>query len=317
MRDDLAMSLYDAITQACRQCKSRVISLSGGLDSTILAYIMRKQLDTAITVLISGYEGTDQEYCQLAASYCGLHLCVTRPDPQDLLVGVSETINILGNFNDIEIRNGVVMYLAIKEAKERGSVSIVTGDGADELFAGYDFMLKLSPSRLLEELKRIRALMHFTSQCIGRHLRISVESPFLHPDVVNIAAGLPAHVLVGNHHKRRFGKMILRQLFARYVPSGIVWRPKSPMQDGAGTVGLTHLLNSQTSDAMFQAKANVILDRDHIRIRNKESLFYYEKFYENFGRPQQDSGASKHCPYCRYGVDNNSRFCRMCGAFPI
>lgn len=311
------MGLYDAITQACRQCKSRVVSLSGGLDSTILTYVMRKQLDTGITVLVRGYEGTDQEYCQLAANCYGLHLYVTRPDPQDLLVGVSETIKILGNFNDIEIRNGVVMYLAIKEAKEQGAVSIVTGDGADELFAGYDFMLKLPASRLLKELKRIRTLMHFTSQCIGRHLRVSVESPFLHPDVVNIAASLPAQMLVGSHHKRRFGKMILRQLFAEHIPSRIVWRPKSPMQDGAGTVGLTRLLNSQTSDAMFQAKADAILDRDHIRIRNKESLFYYEKFYEHFGPLQQDSGASKHCPYCRYGIDSNSRFCRMCGAFPI
>ena len=89
------------------------------------------------------------------------------------------------------------------------------------------------------------------------------------------------------------------------------------MQDGAGTVGLTRLLNSHISDAEFQAKSDAISDRDHIRIRNKESLFYYEKFYEHFGRLQQDSDAPKHCPYCRYGMDDNSRFCRMCGAFPI
>lgn len=312
-----AADLHDIITQACGRCKSDVISLSGGLDSTILTHVMRDQLRTGITVLAQGHGGSDRKYSQLAADHYGLYLCVTRPDTQDLLAGVSKTIKILGNFNDIEIRNGVVMYLVIKKAKDMGVASIVTGDGADEIFAGYDFMLKMSPSGLPKELKRIRALMHFTSHRIGEHLKVSVESPFLYPDVVDMAASLPASMLVGSHHNRRFGKMILRQLFATHIPSQITWRPKSPMQDGAGTAGLTNILNSQISDDTFQKKIDTILNRDHIRIRSKESLYYYEKFYEHFGPLPQDSSAPKQCPYCLYGVKRNSRFCRMCGAFPI
>lgn len=310
-------NLYDALIYACEQCESRTVSLSGGLDSTILAYIMRKQLDTGIAVLVRGYEGQDQKYCQLAANRYGLHLYVTRPNPQDLLDGVSETIKILGNFNDIEIRNSVVMYLAIKEAKERDITSIVTGDGADELFAGYDFMLKLSRHNLHKELKRIRNIMHFTSQRIGDHFGVSVESPFLHPDIVDIASNLPYHMLVGSHHNKRLGKMILRRLFVEYIPSQIAWRPKSAMQDGAGTVSLTHLIDTQTTDEVFHTKSDAILDRDNVKIRSKESLFYYERFYEHFGPPSQDSNTPRQCPYCRYGVNHNSKFCRMCGAFPI
>ena len=33
------------------------------------------------------------------------------------------------------------MYLAIKWAKDNGFDSIITGDGADELFAGYNFLV--------------------------------------------------------------------------------------------------------------------------------------------------------------------------------
>ena len=54
----------------------------------------------------------------------------------------------MGNFNDIEIRNNVVMYMAARWARDNGERSIITGDGADELFAGYRFLVNKSQEEL-------------------------------------------------------------------------------------------------------------------------------------------------------------------------
>ncbi len=81
-----------------------------------------------------------------------------------ILEAIEETVKILKNFNDIEIRNNVVMYLAIKWAKENGEKSIITGDGADELFAGYNFLINKPENQLEDEIKRVCSIMHFPTQ---------------------------------------------------------------------------------------------------------------------------------------------------------
>ena len=40
------------------------------------------------------------------------------------------------------------MYVLLSNAKKLGMHKVMTGDGADELFAGYKFMRKLNPEKL-------------------------------------------------------------------------------------------------------------------------------------------------------------------------
>ena len=51
---------------------------------------------------------------------------------------------------------------------------------------------------------------------------------------------------------------------------------------------------------------------------NKYLVFetpFYEIFKKLYGSPVENNAQHK-CPYCKHEV-NNSKFCRMCGAFPI
>ena len=77
---------------------------------------------------------------------------------------------------------------------------------------------------------------------------------------------------------KRFGKWILRKTFDNDIPRNIVWREKSPMQDGSGTANLTNLFNTIITDEIFNQKKNDILEEDGVHIRSKESLHYYECF---------------------------------------
>ena len=307
--------LYNALEESCNSCKSNLISLSGGLDSTIIAYFLKQRKPNTVAVIAEDFVSTDLTYCQMVSKEMQLPLAIYNVKTAEILEAVEETIKILKNFNDIEIRNNVVMYLAIKWAKENGEKSIITGDGADELFAGYSFLINKLEDKLEAEIKRVCSVMHFPTQEIGKALGIGIESPFLNDVVVKLAEKIPANLKVKNEKEKRHGKWILRKIFEEYIPQQIAWREKSPMQDGSGTAGLTNLFDSIINEETFVEKKLTTEKEDGVIIRSRESMHYYEIFKKSFGSPV-DSNAENACPYCKHEV-KNSKFCRMCGAFPI
>ena len=313
--EDFSQRLYSTLKDSCNLCKSNLISLSGGLDSSVISFLLKHRDLQAVAVIAEDFISTDLTYCQMVSKEMQMPLTIHNVKTTDILQGVEETIRILKNFNDIEIRNNVVMYLAIKWGRDHGINSIITGDGADELFAGYSFLINKSPRELEDEIKRICSVMHFPTQKIGEALGVRVESPFLNDNVVKLALEIPANLKVRDEDGKTHGKWILRKAFQTYIPQQVVWRKKSPMQDGSGTVGLTKLFDSIIGEEQFVEKKLTVKKTDGIVIRSRESMHYYEIYKRLFGLPV-DSHSEHACPYCRYDV-GASRFCRMCGAFPI
>ena len=87
------------------------------------------------------------------------------------------------------------------------------------------------------------------------------------------------------------------------------------MQEGSGTSGLTNLFESIIGEEKFVEKKLTVEKEDGVVIRSRESMHYYEIFKKLFGSPV-DINVEKICPYCKHSV-GKSKFCRMCGAFPI
>jgi len=313
--DEVSKNLYKVLEESCNSCKSNLISLSGGLDSSIIAYFLKQRKPKTIAIITEDFVSTDLTYCQMISKEMQLSLSINYVKTATILEAIEDTIEILKNFNDIEIRNNVVMYLAIKWAKENGEKSIITGDGADELFAGYSFLINKPEEELEDEIKRVCSIMHFPTQKIGKALGISIESPFLNDSVVKLAEKIPANLKVRNEKEKRCGKWILRKTFEKYIPQQIAWREKSPIQEGSGTAGLTNLFNSIINEEIFVEKKLTVEKEDGVIIRSRESMHYYEIFKKLFGTPI-DSNTENVCPYCKHKVEN-SKFCRMCGAFPI
>jgi len=297
------------------ECKSKWIALSGGLDSSILAYLLKDQKPQAITIITKDFLGTDLTYAQIIAKHTELPLSLMQVSMEEMLDSINETIKILGNFNDIEIRNSIVPYIYLNSLKKKGVDSVITGDGADEVFAGYNFLLKKSEKELVGELKRIKKIMHFPSKDIAESLNMRVETPFLNEDVIEFSDSLPISKKINQKEEKRFGKWILREAFEKNLPENIIWREKSPMQDGSGTVNLTNLFNAIITDDVFSQKKTKILEEDGVYIRTKESLHYYECFRKS--NSIKKSNSHEKCPDCNYAINLNSKFCRMCGKFPI
>lgn len=303
------------LTNAVNECKSDWIALSGGLDSSILAHLRKDQKPQTMTIITKDFLGTDLTFAQIIAKHLGLNLSLIQVSMEEVLDSINETIKILGNYNDIEIRNSIVPYIYLTTLKKKGVDSVITGDGADEVFAGYNFLLKKSDEEIGEELKRIKKIMHFPSKDIARSLNMKVETPFLNEELIKFSDDIEISKKINVKDGKKFGKWILRETFEKYLPNNITWREKSPMQDGSGTNNLTGLFNTIITDDIFTQKKTRILEEDGVYIRTKESLHYYECFRKTNSVKKSDS--DNRCPDCNHEIAPNSRFCRMCGKFPI
>ena len=298
------------------QCDANWIAFSGGLDSSILGQIKKEQGLNAITIITKDFLGTDLEYSQIMGKHIGVHLELRYVNINEILNAVKGTIKILKNFNDIEIRNSIVSYIYLNTLKEKNVKKVITGDGADEIFAGYNFLIKKNHAELRTELRRMKEIMHFTSQKIASELGISVQMPYINENVIKLAETLPIEHLVNQKNGVKFGKWVLRKAFENDLPPSVIWREKTPMQDGSGTTGLTKMFDSVITDDVYQEKTKKIKSKDGVTIRTKESLHYYELYRENFKVPEYD-GNKNICPDCNAELITNSKFCRMCGKFPL
>ena len=303
------------LQNSIEECKSEWIALSGGLDSSVIADLLKQRNPQGITIITKDFLGTDLTYAQIVAKHTGIPLSLMHINIEEILDSINDTINILKNFNDIEISNSIVPYIYLNLLKKKGVKTVITGDGADEIFAGYNFLLKKSDEELDNELKRIKKIMHFPSKDIANYLNMKVETPFLNEKVIEFSESLPLTKKINFKDNKKFGKWIIRETFENNLPKNIVWRDKSPMQDGSGTSNLTNLFNTIITDEIFSKKKTKILEEDGIYIRTKESLHYYECFRRS--NSVQESNSDKKCPDCNYEINLDSRFCRMCGKFPI
>lgn len=73
-----------------------------------------------------------------------MELEIVRPTLGELLGRMPKIIGPLNTFDHMELRNSIVAYVALSAARTAGARSVLTGDAADELFAGYGLMFNMT-----------------------------------------------------------------------------------------------------------------------------------------------------------------------------
>ena len=187
-------TLLGAAAIAARPCEA--ILFSGGLDTSIVASLaVRCGLRLAITV-VTGDEAPDLAYANAMAAQLGLEHVVLRRSPDDLAASLPDLIRILGTFDGMFLRNDVVVLEGLREVARRGLTCCWTGDGADELFAGYSFVFRKSPAEIESTIAHLARTMQFNGPRLGDTLGIDVRSPYLDPQVVDLARSFQGEDLV-------------------------------------------------------------------------------------------------------------------------
>ena len=291
--------------------------LSGGLDTNIIAYVAaRRSKPECYTVAFPPAEAPDVPFARSTAERLGLPWNLVELAPSLLHDRLREVIGVLRTFDPMEVRNSVAIYHGLEAARRRGASAVMTGDAADELFAGYRFTFELEPAEMTRRLREMWRVMHFSSKPMAASLGMSASLPYLDPEVVGFAELLEPGHLVGLRGGKKYGKLILRQAFVRLIGAKNAWRVKTPIEYGSGTTHLQRYFSARFTDTEFAELKGEAL-ADGVKIRDKEHLEYYRIYREWFPAPSAQAKTERRCPDCGADVLQGSTFCVTCGAYPI
>lgn len=314
-----AAALRDRVERAVEASPADGILLSAGLDTSVVASVAAAQGRRlrAVTVCLRETPGSDGPFAEALAARLGFPHTVLRPSLEELADRLPEAIAVLGSFDPMELRNSVVLHAAIAGAREEGATAVLTGDAADELFAGYGYMQRMPAAELPRYLRWLDEHMRFASQPLARALGLRAELPYLHPLVRELALQLEASELVGERGGRRYGKRILRLAFQDRLPPELVWRVKAPIEYGSGSTALRDFAERRVDGAELDRLRHQAR-QEGVRLRDPEHAFCYRAYRRVLPPPGEQPGGAKRCPDCRGPVDRaEQRYCRTCGAYPL
>jgi asparagine synthase (glutamine-hydrolysing) len=293
--DELRSRLKDTVSDFAKESNVLGSWLSGGLDSSTMAALVRPHLDKLHT-FAAGFKGApDVKYAREVADYIGSNHHEVIVTFDDLLTVLPDVIYHLESFDALLVRSSITNYLVAQETAKHVP-AVFSGEGADELLAGYNYLKSVDEKKLANELIDITRRLHNTAlQRVDRsasaHGTIA-HIAFLAPNVVDYALRIPPRYKLQSDTE----KWILRKAMLKKLPKPIALRTKAKFWEGAGVKNLfAQYANVQIEDAEFKRERT--LPNGWI-LNSKEELLYYRIFHQHFGEIENLSwmGRTKGAP---------------------
>jgi asparagine synthase (glutamine-hydrolysing) len=274
----LRTTLEAAVVKRLRSDVPLGAFLSGGLDSSIIAALARRHVDELHTFAVGLPGSPDLEAARIVAGHLDTihHECIIEPD--DIIRCLPQILYHLESFDQDLVRSAIPCYFVARLAA--GQVKVVlTGEGADELFAGYRYYRNYSePQQLQHELRRSIASMHnINLQRVDRMtMAHSLEArvPFLDTSMIELALTIDPAVKLKPDNGRLTEKWILRKAFEDLLPESIVWRVKSQFDEGSGIADLmAHLCSSKVTALSLQPSPSPLPEPESTGESTEQALY--------------------------------------------
>jgi asparagine synthase (glutamine-hydrolysing) len=273
--DEIRRRLDHAVVKRLMSDVPVGVYLSGGLDSSVVAALMRPHA-VRLHSFTAGMEGApDIEAAREVARFLGTEHHEMVYTPADVQSALPLIIRCLESFDAPLVRSAVPMYFVSRLAAEHVKV-VLSGEGADELFAGYAYLAGLGGGdRLRHELDAITVRLQDTN--LQRADRVSMAHglearvPFLDLDLVRYVRRLPIEFV--QPAEGRSEKWLLREACRGLLPPQIEQRKKMKFSDGAGSGEvMAEIADAGTSAEAFERERQV---EPGLRLRSPEELLYY------------------------------------------
>ena len=281
--------LFTAVSKRLQGDRPVGCLLSGGLDSSIVAFILTRLLGAGNVRTYSvglrdpeqageNHRSLDCRYAEQVAQHLGTVHTEVSFTPQDGCAMIPEVIQALETYDITTVRASVPMYILAQYIKKETKDTIIfSGEGSDELFAGYLYFKK-APSLsalLLESQNLIKELPYFdvlrADRCVSSN-GLEVRVPFLDVHVVEFAKRM------GESKAPVEGveKYHLRTCFDSDLPEQVLLRRKDGLSDGCSGV-------KTWSTYIQEFVEPLVSDEDLVQsgLPSKEAL-YYKRIYDGF-----------------------------------
>jgi asparagine synthase (glutamine-hydrolysing) len=269
--------------------------VSGGIYSTAIAAIARPHMREFHTFTAGLENSVDIQYALMAARHIGSIQHTRTVTIAELLETIPEVIYHLESFDALLVRSSILNFLVAKLASDYVP-AVFSGEGGDELFAGYDYLKDIPEEKLQEELTDIIARLHNTAlQRVDRSASAHGTVAYvglLDQDVVDLALSIPTEFKI----KDGIEKWILRKSVADLLPEELLMRKKAKFWQGGGvTEIIAEHAERLITDHDFTEERKLVSGET---LNSKEELLYYRIFKDNFGEFEDLSwmGRTKGAP---------------------
>lgn len=225
--------------------------LSGGLDSSIIAYLLVKILgkDKVKTFSIGMKDSVDLKYAKIMADFLGTNHTEVVFTPEQGCNELENVILAIESYDITTVRASVGMYLLGKYISQNTDIKVVfSGELSDELFCGYLYFHHAPTAQDAhdESIKLLTNVHYFDTlradRCISTH-GLELRTPFTSKYVINYCTSLTGSEKWPNGS---IEKRILRESFSGYIPDSIVWRRKDGFSDGVSSMEMPWYKHIQT-----------------------------------------------------------------------
>ncbi|MDN5861805.1 MAG: asparagine synthase (glutamine-hydrolyzing), partial [Pseudonocardia sp.] len=273
------------------------VFLSGGLDSAIVAAIAVREAaargEDVPTFAVGTPDSADLAAARGVAAHIGSDHHEVVVTAKEIGEALDATVEVIEHFDPLLVRSSVPNLMLAREAATKVKV-VLTGEGADELFAGYSYLHDeefADPDALQGELVRnINQLHGLNLQRCDRTTMfhgLEAREPFLDSALIRTIMALPPE------WKQTMGgarpeKALLREAFRGWLPDELLWRRKEQFGDGsgAGTV-----LAKLAADRVERIDIDAVPDvpPNCWPLRNDEERSYYRIWARHFAGIRPDA----------------------------
>jgi asparagine synthase (glutamine-hydrolysing) len=238
LKTDLANAIFDSVVESVTTevDEGLGIAFSGGVDSCLLAVVCKKLELNPILLTIGFSNSQDINYSKIISSKIGAPHFVLEISEDDFLSTSQRIRSTIQCKNTSHIENCIAFYYIAKLASINGIKIVLTANGFDELFCGYDkfrsiFSLgesnieKAIEDRILKEQELMKEINLTTGS-----FRVRFKQPFLSLKFISVSKMIPTNYkIIGSNDYLR--KHILRKIaLSLDLPSEAVIRRKKAIQ---------------------------------------------------------------------------------------
>ena len=236
---DLIEALFVTVTENLRGINKIGIAFSGGIDSTLLAMIC-KNMNIDTTLFTVGFpDSNDIEFSKSISHKINMNHKILEIHKGDLAAITKKIKNEISCSNTSHIENCIAFSYIAKLASKNDTSVVLTANGFDELFCGYnnfrfifnqgsDTINKTIESKILNELELTNEIKQ-----VAKEYRVSILQPFLSKGFISVAMKFPIYnKIVSNDDVLR--KHIIRKIALSFdLPPEVIFRRKKAIQYGS------------------------------------------------------------------------------------
>jgi asparagine synthase (glutamine-hydrolysing) len=212
--------------------------LSGGVDSSTVLLLARRLHDGPVeawTLAAPGSHSGDRRAATAVCEHLGVQLRLVQPAAAELTDRyLAEGVWMTETWEPALVRNAVSYHTVCRAVRDAGHKLCLSGEGADEVFGGYDYVWLYPPGERDQAIRRSLVEVHRTylqmADRASMAATLEVRVPYMDSQFVECCAGMQE----ASRLREGVTKWALRHAFPDALPQAIRLRPKLGMNAGAG-----------------------------------------------------------------------------------